>query len=68
MIFGVALVIRLLSWHSVFQQGGVYPHGNDAYYHLRRIRYSVEHFPDFLRFDPLMNFPDGGQFQRTWLE
>lgn len=57
----VAGLLRLLSWHSVFQEGGVYPNGNDAYYHLQRIRYSVEHFPDVLRFDPLMNFPAGAQ-------
>ncbi|MFP6655579.1 MAG: STT3 domain-containing protein, partial [Myxococcota bacterium] len=61
LLFVVALATRLISWHSVFQKGGVTPHGNDAYYHLRRIRYSVEHFPDVLHFDPLMNFPDGAQ-------
>ena len=57
----VAAIVRLLSWHSVFQAGGVYPNGNDAYYHLQRIRYSIEHFPAVLRFDPLMNFPAGAR-------
>ena len=61
LLFLTALVVRLLSWHSVYQSGGVYPNGNDAYYHLRRIRYTLENFPEVLRFDPLMNFPDGGQ-------
>ena len=60
-LFVAALVVRLLPWHSVFQTGGVYPIGNDAYYHLRRIRYTLENFPEVLRFDPLMNFPGGGQ-------
>ncbi|MBW2399436.1 MAG: hypothetical protein JRG80_09200, partial [Deltaproteobacteria bacterium] len=35
--------------------------GNDAYYHMRRILYSVVHFPKSLVFDPYINFPDGGQ-------
>jgi dolichyl-diphosphooligosaccharide--protein glycosyltransferase len=61
LLFLTALIVRLLSWHSVYQSGGVYPNGNDAYYHLRRIRYTLENFPEVLRLDPLMNFPDGGQ-------
>ncbi|HEB90509.1 MAG TPA: hypothetical protein ENI85_13135 [Deltaproteobacteria bacterium] len=61
LLFASALAVRLLSWHSVFQEGGVFPNGNDAYYHLRRIRYSIEHFPAVLDFDPLINFPAGGQ-------
>ncbi|SVD86227.1 uncharacterized protein METZ01_LOCUS439081, partial [marine metagenome] len=35
--------------------------GNDAYYHVRRIWYSVVHFPEVLQRDPYMNFPEGGQ-------
>jgi asparagine N-glycosylation enzyme membrane subunit Stt3 len=61
LLFLAAIGVRMLAWHSVFQQSGVYPNGNDAYYHLQRIRYSVEHFPEILRFDPLMNFPAGAQ-------
>lgn len=33
---------------------------DDDYYHLRRARFSVEHFPRTILFDPLMNFPAGG--------
>ena len=61
LLFLAAIVVRILSWHSVFQQNGVYPNGNDAYYHFRRIRYSIEHFPSSLDFDPLINFPAGAQ-------
>jgi len=61
LLFLAAIGVRLLSWHSVFQQGGVYFNGNDAYYHLRRIRYSIDHFPEVLEFDPLINFPAGAQ-------
>lgn len=60
-LFLLAIAVRILSWHSVFQSTGVHPNGNDPYYHLRRIRYSIEHFPEVLDFDPLMNFPDGAQ-------
>ena len=54
LLFLGAMGVRLLSWHSVFQRDGVYFNGNDAYYHARRIRYSIDHFPDVLDFDPLM--------------
>ena len=61
LLFLGAMGVRLLSWHSVFQRDGVYFNGNDAYYHARRIRYSIDHFPDVLDFDPLINFPAGAQ-------
>ena len=61
LLFLSAIGVRILSWHSVFQQDGVYLNGNDAYYHFRRIRYSIDHFPNVLGFDPLINFPDGAQ-------
>lgn len=64
-LFLLAVGVRLLSWHSVFQSGKqgreVYLNGNDAYYHMRRILHSVDHFPEVLTFDPLMNFPAGAQ-------
>ncbi len=60
-LFVVALGMRLLSWFTVFTADGFRPLGNDAYYHLRRIRFSVEHFPELLEHDPLMGFPLGGQ-------
>ena len=61
LLFLAAMGVRLLSWHSVFQQSGVYFNGNDPYYHLRRIRYTIDHFPKVLEFDPLINFPNGAQ-------
>jgi dolichyl-diphosphooligosaccharide--protein glycosyltransferase len=60
-LFLLALAVRLVTWPSVFREKGVLPYGNDAFYHLRRIQYSVEHFPASLDFDPLINFPNGGQ-------
>ena len=33
---------------------------SDSYYHLRRARFAVAHFPRTVVFDPLMNYPSGG--------
>ncbi len=33
---------------------------SDDYYHLRRARFAVAHFPRTIFLDPLMNFPSGG--------
>ncbi|MEE8580119.1 MAG: STT3 domain-containing protein [Myxococcota bacterium] len=60
-LFWSAVAIRALPWRSVFDEGRVYFEGNDAYYHARRILYSVIQFPDFLRSDPYINYPHGGQ-------
>ena len=50
-LFLLALGVRSLPWPRVFGADRVVPHGNDAYYHLRRIFYGAEHFPDRLDFD-----------------
>jgi dolichyl-diphosphooligosaccharide--protein glycosyltransferase len=60
-LFVLALCVRILPWHSVFRPEGVLFYGSDAFYHLRRIQYSVSHFPDVLDFDPFINFPHGAQ-------
>lgn len=60
LLFVLALAVRLVSWTSVFRPWGVLPYGNDAFYHLRRIRFALAHFPASLGFDPLLNHPHGG--------
>jgi asparagine N-glycosylation enzyme membrane subunit Stt3 len=40
---------------------GAFFFGNDAYYHARRIWYTVVNFPDFLSRDAYSNFPHGAQ-------
>ena len=57
----LALLVRALPYPTVFTAAGVFPDGPDAYYHLRRIAYSVVSFPRFLDFDPYVSFPDGGR-------
>jgi len=59
--FLLALLVRALPYPTVFAGAGVFPNGPDAYYHLRRIAYSVVRFPDFLGFDAYVSFPDGGR-------
>ena len=55
-LFAVALALRLSPWQGVFHSDGIGPQGTDAYYHLRRIQYAIDHFPGFLSFDPFINF------------
>jgi dolichyl-diphosphooligosaccharide--protein glycosyltransferase len=60
-LFLLALAVRALPWRTVFDGDRVLLFGNDAYYHLRRIRYTVDRFPAVLEFDSYLNFPHGGQ-------
>lgn len=60
-LFVLSLAIRILPAQEVLVEGRTLFFGYDAYYHMRRIAYSVVHFPKSLVFDPYINFPDGGQ-------
>ena len=60
-LFLFALAVRALPWRTVFDGDRVLLFGNDAYYHLRRIRYTIDRFPALLEFDSYVNFPHGGQ-------
>lgn len=60
-LFALAVGVRALPWRQVLTDQRVYFFGNDAYYHLRRIVYSVARFPDVLRFDPYINYPRGAK-------
>ena len=60
-LFAVAVAVRALPAPIVLLKQGVQPFGNDAYYHLRRIVYSVFHYPAILTFDPYLNHPDGAK-------
>ena len=60
-LFLLAVAIRALPWRSVLGGGRVHLFGNDAFYHLRRIVFSIRHFPDVLVFDRYINFPDGAR-------
>ncbi len=61
-IFVLALAIRAMWWPRIFTESGVIPpHGSDEFLHLRRIWYSVVHFPELLEFDAYVNHPIGGE-------
>jgi dolichyl-diphosphooligosaccharide--protein glycosyltransferase len=59
LLFALAAAVRTIQWPTVLPVEGLYPPEPDAYYHLRRIWYSVVNFPDLLTFDPYLNFPHG---------
>jgi len=59
------LAIRLQSYDNFVRDGSVYFSGNDAWYHLRQVEYTVRHWPFTMPYDPWTNFPYGtnaGQF------
>jgi dolichyl-diphosphooligosaccharide--protein glycosyltransferase len=60
-LFGLAFVVRALPRQRVLVGDEVLPFGYDAFYHLRRIVYSVVRFPDVLDFDPYINYPHGAK-------
>jgi dolichyl-diphosphooligosaccharide--protein glycosyltransferase len=60
-LFVAAVAIRALPWRSVFVGDAIFLFDHDAYYHLRRIVWSVAHFPAVLGFDRYLNYPEGGR-------
>ena len=60
-LFAAALCVRLLPWTQVYDGSRTFFIGNDAYYHMRRVRYGLEQFPGWLDFDPFLNFPAGAR-------
>jgi asparagine N-glycosylation enzyme membrane subunit Stt3 len=57
----LAFGLRALPWPTVFASQGVFFPEPDAYYHLRRIAYSVAKFPASLETDSYINFPSGAK-------
>ena len=59
-ILVLAAAARALRMEHVFLDDGtvVFAIG-DAFYHAHRALFSFHHFPDFLRFDPCINWPKG---------
>jgi dolichyl-diphosphooligosaccharide--protein glycosyltransferase len=53
-----AAVVRCLNWSRIFVDGEVRFPGLDAYYHMRRIMSTIEHWPQVPHFDYYINFPD----------
>src|SRR5262245_24658908 len=60
-LFVLALAVRALPWRTVFVGENVLLFDHDAYYHMRRIVWSLVHFPRCLDFDRYLSFPEGGR-------
>jgi len=59
-LFAIAFAIRCIPAPRLF--GETVPlFGTDAYYHLRRVLFTLENPPASLDFDRYINFPHGGQ-------
>ncbi|WP_115865679.1 oligosaccharyl transferase, archaeosortase A system-associated [Halorussus litoreus] len=59
------LWVRLQSYGNFIRDGEVFLKGNDAWYHLRQVTYTVQNWPSTMPFDPWTYFPFGtsvGQF------
>ena len=63
-IFLLGLVLRLYAGRNTLQGGNVLPVGYDEFYHMRRILYTVAHFPNTLWFDSYLDYPHG--YNITW--
>lgn len=57
LVFG--LLLKLFAGRNSIAEHGVLFPGYDEYYHMRRILYGVDHFPDVLWFDSYLNYPHG---------
>ena len=66
MLLGIAAAVaigvglRLCTRQQLTSGGRARALTADDYYHLRRARFAVSHYPRTIVFDPLMNFPQGG--------
>ena len=60
----VGLFLKLFAGRFSLTEKGIILPGYDEYYHMRRILYTVSHFPNTLWFDSYLNYPHG--FEVTW--
>jgi dolichyl-diphosphooligosaccharide--protein glycosyltransferase len=59
-----AFLVRILPLSSIYSNGKIIFTGYDSFYHIRRIVYTVHHFPNTITFDPYLNYPFG--FEIGW--
>ncbi|WP_435154302.1 oligosaccharyl transferase, archaeosortase A system-associated [Haladaptatus sp. DFWS20] len=65
LLLGFMLWVRLQSYDRFIVNGEVFFSGNDAWYHLRQVQYTVNNWPATMPFDPWTYYPYGtsvGQF------
>jgi dolichyl-diphosphooligosaccharide--protein glycosyltransferase len=59
-----SFLLRLFAGRNSLTENGVLLPGYDEYYHMRRILYTINQFPDTLWFDTYLNYPNG--LDITW--
>ena len=60
----VGLLLKLFAGRYSLTEMGVLLPGYDEFYHMRRILYTVNNFPNTLWFDSYLNYPHG--LEITW--
>ncbi|MEF8977020.1 MAG: oligosaccharyl transferase, archaeosortase A system-associated [Halapricum sp.] len=58
-LFAFMLWVRARTWGNYVSGGEVFYRGNDAWYHLRQVEYTVRHWPETMPFEAWTNFPAG---------
>lgn len=58
-LFAFMLWVRARTWGNYVSDGEVFYRGNDAWYHLRQVEYTVRHWPETMPFEAWTNFPTG---------
>ena len=61
LIFLFMFWTRMRAYPSYFFNDQIYLAGNDPWYHLRTVTYTIHHWPFTMPFDPWTNFPYGTQ-------
>lgn len=60
----IGILLKLFAGRNSLTENGIIFPGYDEYYHMRRILYTVNHFPNTLWFDSYLNYPYGMDI--TW--
>lgn len=60
----LGILLRLFAGRNSLTGNGIILPGYDEFYHMRRILYTVDHFPNTLWFDSYLDYPYG--FNLTW--
>ena len=61
LLFVLALFVRLLPARTVWLPDRVLFFDADSYYHMRRVFFTLAHFPATLGFDLYINYPEGAR-------
>ena len=63
-VFVLGLILRLYAGRNALQDGNVLFMGYDGFYHMRRIIYTIAHFPNTIWYDSYLDYPHGMDI--TW--